>query len=243
MNVHRAKKLWRENPNLTVGVDLLLASGGDERIIVDPATGRNRYGTSATPTPHEIFLSSSTASTITSRVYRAVEMAWADLTAGSIDDRRGMDAWFDSIRARLLHLFGIEKSSVVLTRSGTDAELISLAIAKSIGDGPLTNIVFAPAETGSGVLRAAGGAHFLNSTPFGERRLVGNRLRGWEDADIEVAAVEIRNPQGDLRVAADIDAEARSLAGAAIQAGRNVLLHLLQTSKTGRSGLTDSTAV
>lgn len=45
-----------------------------------------------------------------------------------------------------------------------------------------------------------------------------------------------------MRVAADIDAEARSLAGAAIQAGRNVLLHLLQTSKTGRSGLTDPAA-
>jgi hypothetical protein len=169
-------------------------------------------------------------------------MAWAALTTGSTGDRQRLDAWFDGIRARLVDLFGIAGCGVVLTGSGTEAELTTLAIAKGVLDGPLTNIVLAPAETGSGVLRAAGGAYFLNSTPFGENRLAGDRLSGWENADIEAVSVEIRDRRGDLRTEADVDAEARLRAFAAIRAGRNVLLHRLETSKTGRSGLTVAAA-
>ncbi len=81
-------------------------------------------------------------------------------------DDQSVDALFDGIRARLLNFYGIEGSDVVLTGSGTDAELIGLAITKSVLRGRLTNIVIAPAETGRGVLRAARGAHFVDSTPF-----------------------------------------------------------------------------
>jgi hypothetical protein len=238
VNVHRAKKPTSEPLNIAAAANLLLAAGGDERILPDPVTRRNRYGTMVTPSSGEIFLSSSTASTITPRAHQAVEMAWAALSA----DRGGayprIDAWFDSLRTRLLDLFGVAGSSVVLTGSGTEAELTALAIARSILGGPLTNIVMAPGETGSGVPRAAGGAHFLASTPFGEIQTQGHPLNGWANADIEVAKIEIRDSRGRLRSADDIDAEARLRADAAIQAGRNVLLHLLQASKTGRSGLT-----
>ncbi len=227
---------------MTAGADLLLAAGGDERIRLDPVTRRNRYGTTVTPCPGEIFLSSSTASTITPQAHRAVELAWAALSADSSAGYQGIDAWFESLRARLLALFGIAGGNVVLTGSGTEAELTALAIARSVAGGPLTNIVLAPAETGSGVLRAAAGAYFLDSTPFGEARRAGHRLNGWEGADIATVKIEIRDSQGDLRAAAGVDAEARLYAAAALQAGRSVLLHLLQTSKTGQSGLTAATA-
>src|SRR5208282_2065577 len=100
------------------GVDLFLTAGGDERILVDPVTKRNRYATTATPSRHEIFLSSSTASTITSRAYHAVEMAWAELTADTNGDCQNINAWFDRIRARLLDLYGIEGSDVILQGPG-----------------------------------------------------------------------------------------------------------------------------
>jgi hypothetical protein len=234
MNVHRARVSGREIPEFATGVDLLLTSGGDERIVLDPATRRNRYGTNVTPCPDEIFLSSSTASTITPRAHRAVEAAWAALIA----EHQEVGAWFESLRSRLLGLFGVAGGGVILAGSGTEAELIALAIARNILGGPLTNIVLAPAETGSGVLRAAAGAHFLASSAFGEIRAQGSRLKGWADADIAAAAVEIRDAEGRMREAADIDAEARFRAAAAIAAGRGVLLHRLETSKTGRSGLT-----
>ena len=242
MNLHTARRPEPQSADFASGVDLLLASGGDERIAPDPVTRRNRYGTMATPSPGEIFLSSSTASTITPRAYRAAESAWAALTAGSIGDRRGLEPWFDDIRARLAGLFGIAGCGVILTGSGTEAELTTLTLVKSVLHGPLTNIVVAPAETGSGVLSAANGAHFINSTAFGERCAAGVRLDGWTDSDIERTSVEIRDASGAPRSAADVDEEARTLANAALAAGRNVLLHCLESSKTGLAGLTPATA-
>jgi hypothetical protein len=240
MNFHQAERLWREPCGRAAA--LLLTAGGDERIHIDPATGRNRYATTATPRPHEIFLSSSTASTISPRAYRAVESAWAGLSTDSAGGHSRIEAWFEEIRARLLALFGVAGGNVVLTCSGTEVELIALAIARSIAPGPLTNIVLAPSETGSGVLRAAAGSHFLDSTPFGEGGRAGKPLHGWTDADVKVATVEIRDCGGNVRPAVAIDAEARELAHAALGAGRNVLLHRLETSKTGRSGLTATAA-
>jgi hypothetical protein len=239
MNVHRASASRFELPEFAADIDLMLASGGDGRILLDPTTRRNRYGTRVTPCPDEIFLSSSTASTITLRAHRAVETAWRALTA----ERQRIDMWFESIRSRLLDLFGVAGTGVVLTGSGTEAELIALAIARSILGDPLTNIILAPAETGSGVLRAAAGSYFLDSTPFGETCVAGDRLSGWADADIEAATVEIRDTLGNLRAAADIDAEACSQAVSAIEAGRSVLLHRLETSKTGHSGLSVAAAL
>ena len=242
MNFHLAERLRREPRTRVAAPTLLLTAGGDERIRIDPATGRNRYATTATPRPDEIFLSSSTASTISPRAYRAVESAWAGLSTDAPDGHSRIDGLFDDLSARLLALFGVAGSNVVLAGSGTEVELIALAIARSIAPGPLTNIVLAPAETGSGVLRAAAGAHFLDSTPFGENRSAGERLNGWADADIKAVAVEIRDSLGNLRSAADIDTDARDCAHTALAAGRNVLLHRLETSKTGRAGLTTAAA-
>jgi hypothetical protein len=240
MNVHQAERPRREP--FGRGAALLLTAGGDERIHIDPATGRNRYATTATPRPHEIFLSSSTASTISPRAYRAVESAWAGLSTDSAGGHSRIEAWFDEIRARLLALFGVAGGNVVLACSGTEVELIALAIARSIAPGPVTNIVLAPAETGSGVLRAASGRHFLDTTPFGEGGCAGKPLRGWTDDDVTLATVEIRDCAGNLRPPVAIDAEARDLAHAALAAGRNVLLHRLEISKTGGSGLTVAAA-
>ena len=242
MNFHPAERLRREPRARAAAAALLLTAGGDERIRIDPATGRNRYATTATPRPDEIFLSSSTASTITPRAYRAVESAWAELSADSRNGHARIDRLFDDLGARLLALFGVAGSDVVLAGSGTEVELIALAIARSMAPGPLTNIVLAPAETGSGVLRAAVGAHFLDSAPFGESGRAGERLNGWADADIKAMAVEIRDSLGNLRSAADIDTDARDCAHTALAAGRNVLLHRLETSKTGRAGLTAAAA-
>jgi hypothetical protein len=242
MNFHQAGSLWRERPDLAPGPALLLTSGGDERIHLDPKTRQNRYATTATPRPDEVFLSSSTASTITPRAYRAAEAAWAELSADSPSGYSQIDRLFDDLRGRLLALFGAAGGNVVLAGSGTEVELIALAIARSIAPGPLTNIVVAPAETGSGVLRAAAGVHFLDSTPFGEDRNAGKRLNGWVDADIKAETVEIRDSPGNPRTDAAIDSDARDRAHAALAAGRNVLLHCLETSKTGRSGVTAAAA-
>jgi len=119
MNFHQAERLSSgQRPATTPGAALLLTAGGDERIRLDAATRRNRYATTATPRPGEIFLSSSTASTITPRAFRAVEAAWTALTTQSAGEHGRIDCWFDGLRTRLTALFGVAGAEVVLTASG-----------------------------------------------------------------------------------------------------------------------------
>ncbi|HJU30830.1 MAG TPA: hypothetical protein VJ740_05225 [Hyphomicrobiaceae bacterium] len=216
---------------------LLVASGGDERIWHDPATGRTRYATTLTPAPDELWFSSSTASAISERGYRA---ALADLHALFGRGRRmplPVEDWVGALKAELLVLFGRPRAEAVLAASGTDAELVALAITERLLRRPITNIVVAPNETGSGVCKAAGGRHFLSTSCLGGPAAIGAPLDGWEKADIEVAGVDIRTGAGEPRDPRAVDAEVAHLAERALARGRGVLLHVLDTSKTGLAGL------
>jgi hypothetical protein len=94
---------------------LLLASGGDDRIWLDPVTRRNRYGAPATPPPDELWFSSSTASPVSPRGWAAAGEALAQLA----EDRTLTIAdWFDSLRQRLLTLSGAPGAEAVLAASG-----------------------------------------------------------------------------------------------------------------------------
>lgn len=214
--------------------DLLLTSGGDERIWPDPVTRRNRYGASATPKPNEIWFSSSTATTISSRAYKTARLAFDRLTtpSGGIDPA----SWLDEIRERVNSLFGFAGCEVVLSASGTEAEFLSLTLAKAILRRPLTNIIVAPDETGSGVMLAGEGAHFSNTAAFGGDVVRGRALEGFDDGAILTMGVAIRDEAGCLRDSAEIDHEIGGRVETALKDGRDVLLHVLDASKTGRRG-------
>jgi hypothetical protein len=213
---------------------LLIASGGDDRIWLDPATRRNRYGAPAAPAPDELWFSSSTASAISPRGWSAAGEA---LDALVVDRGRPIDVWFDDLRARLKALYGAPGAETVLSASGTEAELVALKLALAIAEGPLTNIVVAPAETGSGVPAAADGRHFLGRASLGGLVTQGERLAGWRDAPIRVETLEIRSDWGAPRARSEVDAEAASRVEAAVARGAFVLLHVLDASKTGRPGV------
>ncbi|HEY8064317.1 MAG TPA: hypothetical protein VIF40_06265 [Methylosinus sp.] len=210
----------------------LLATGGDERIALDRISRRNRYGVSPEPTIDEIYFSSSTASSTSSKGFDA-----------ALDARRrlanGADAadWFETLRARIRRAYGTPDCETVLAPSGTETEYLALALALDAVPGPLTNLVVAPEETGRGVLLAAHGAHFLPTAPFRRAAAPGGRLPGLETADIEVEHVEIRDASGRLRLPQSVDDDALRAATAALAKGRSVLIHHLAVSKTGQSGL------
>jgi hypothetical protein len=224
------------------GMDLLLTAGGDERIWPDPVTRRNRYGTPALPQPDEIWFSSSTASAITAPGCAAARRAFARLTGRASGVPRDPEAWFDDLRARIVAAFGIAGSEVILSASGTEAELTALAVAKTALRTPLTSIVIAPDETGSGVLHAAAGTHFAATAAFAASVEKGSWLAGWENDATATVRIEIREQTGRLRDPATVDLATRASVDAALLAGRNVLLHLLDTSKTGRGGPSRATA-
>ena len=95
----------------------------------------------------------------------------------------------------------------------------------------------APDETGSGVLWASAGRHFLGSSAFAPNVPQGEPLEGVETAAIASTSVAIRHPSGAMRGADEIDAEICDRTMTALAQGRSVLVHLLETSKTGQSGL------
>ncbi|HTX48282.1 MAG TPA: hypothetical protein VME40_02720 [Caulobacteraceae bacterium] len=218
---------------------LLIASGGDDRIWPDPVTRRNRYGVPSAPAPDELWFSSSTACAVSPRGWAAAGEALESVTEGGAC----VGAWFDSLRSRLKAICGAPGAEVVLSASGTEAELVALHLSLALAPGPIVNIVVAPAETGSGVPAAAAGRHFLaRASLSGGAVPKGERLPGWADADIALATVEIRRPCGAPRPQGDIDAEAIAKADAAVARGAFALLHVLDASKTGRAGVSRAAA-
>jgi hypothetical protein len=218
---------------------LLIASGGDDRIWLDPVTRRNRYGAPASPAPDEIWLSSSTAAPVSPRGWTAAGET-VDLLAGG--GRHTIAGWFDALRGRLLALYGAPGAEAVLAASGTESELVALQLALALAGGPLVNIVVAPAETGSGVPAAAAGRHFLGRASMGCAVAKGERLAGWEDAELSLQTIEIRKACGAPRSQADIDFEAAMRVDRAVAARAFALLHVLDASKTGRPGVSRAAA-
>ncbi len=220
---------------------LLLVSGGDCRIQPDPVTRRNMYGTPIVPAPKEIWLSSSTASAISENGFLAAGSRLAELS-GRAEWLMQLPDWFDRVRDELAAIYCPDNCDVVLTPSGTDAELITVSMASALMDGPICNILVGPGETGSGVKMAAGGSHFQTSASYAHAVPKGQRLAGLGFRDIDVKSVEIRDQTGRPRTPVEIDADVATLAAEALKRGSNVLLHVLDTSKTGLSGLTRKTA-
>ena len=224
-----------DGPAGAATVRLLLTSGGDERIWPNPQTGKNRYGVGAGPASGEIWFSSSTASAISESGFRAARAAVERLT-GQGADAVGLPRFFDDVRHRIAALYGTPGTSAVLLPSGTEGEFAVLGVARALMPGAITNIVIAPEETGSGVMMAADGRSFLNSTSLGAKMRKGARLAGLSRTKIAVAAIKIRDEAGHPLRLPNVDAQAYDVARKALAAGRNVVLHVLDTSKTGLSG-------
>ena len=212
-----------------------LTGGGDERIAVDPLTGCNRYGASPAPRPCDIWLSSSTATSLSPRGQAAARLA-LKAVAGA-HPTIGLGLWHDVLRQRVRALLATPESEVVFCASGTQAEFLALAAALMRARGaPLTNILVAPDETGRGVVLAAAGRHFLDTAPFDTAVASGAVVEGWERSSIHTATVAIRDAGGAVRACADVDAAIVEQAEAALARGHHVLLHVLDVSKSGLRG-------
>lgn len=209
---------------------MLLASGGDQRIWPDPVTRRNRYGTLCVPCPSEISFASTTASTIAEGGFAAASIALDALLAGEPPER-----WFDRIRDNVRAVLGAPTAEVILAASGTDAELLALALSSALSRRPLTNIIVAPDETGKSVPIAAKGCHFSDWTALGEQGRKGQLIDGLP-GDIEVRAIALRDARARPLDAAAVDAMVARTVEEELKRGRDVLLHILDASKTGLCG-------
>jgi hypothetical protein len=213
----------------------LMEQGGDARLATDPFTGLNGYGCSHRPRPWAVTFASSTASSCSERGYLGAEAARRRMIAASFagSAKDAVTAEAERVRQALsVHFLLPPETAVVLAASGTDSELIALALAAVAEDKPVTNILLAPEETGSGVPLAARGRHFAIDTARGASVPKGETVPGFRD-DTVLAEIAVRGPDGGVRPAAAVDADCAAAVAAAIAAGRRPVLHILDVSKTG----------
>jgi hypothetical protein len=212
----------------------LLASGGDSRH-TPGASGRNRYGNTYTPERGLLTFGSCTSSTLSADAFAAAERLHGWL--GALERpllERALDDLYERVRTEIVanvSMTNAETMDVVITPSGTDAELIALLVC--MGDRPITSVVVGAPEAGSGTALAAAGRHFDSSTPSGRPAVVGEPVDARIADRVRAIFVAVRDTHGSPRDERELDDEVRAVTGKAIAEGRDVLLHVIAHSKTG----------
>ncbi len=225
----RLEEIW----HVLGPAETLMAGGGDHRLAVDPRTGLNHYGCSHRPRPWAITFASSTASSLSERGFGGAEAARRRLAAAALAGQAALAACRESqaVRQGIAAFYDLPTGcDVALAASGTDCELLVLALAGSRG--PVSSILTAPEETGTGVPLAAAGRHFADDTSGRQRVSKGATIEGFRH-DTRVLPLAARRADGSPRPGAEIEAECCALVATQREAGRHVLLHLLDLSKTG----------
>jgi hypothetical protein len=218
------------------GTEQLLVSGGDERIALDSFKQSNRYGCHAVHKAGLVSFGSSTASSISEPAYARAE-ALREEMARQLHGTPPAEVYgreMQRLREELLAACRLEgQAELIFAASGTDLHMIAAQLAASAAHAEgvgLQIIMVNPEESGSGVPAALAGRHFSALTARGDTVEKNSPL---QQALLPVAHLAIRDEDGGPRAAASIDAEAQSLAEAAIQAGHHVLLVMTDVSKTG----------
>jgi selenocysteine lyase/cysteine desulfurase len=216
----------------------LLTMGGDDRLLVSEETGLNGYGCSPRPRPSAITFSSSTASSISEQAYGEVEkMRREALRAGLAGNLEAfLDALGSGTRQDIASMLRIDNglADIVLTASGTDAELIALWLA--MGRAPrrvVVNVIVGPEEVGSGSVPAAGGRHFNPLSPLGGAVEPGEMLAGFPSGRIRVEMLPVRDEEGQPLSGRAVHAALARLVEEAVGKEETILLHLVDCSKTG----------
>ena len=224
-------RLW----HVMAPAETLMSSGGDSRLAVDPETGLNKYSCSHRPRPWAVTFGSSTASSLSERGFGGAEFARCMMMNALLskqDPDLVQEGIVRSARAGIGRHYSLPEDAVLLSASGTDCELAVLALVAAGTDRPVSSILLAPDETGSGVPLAARGRHFAGDSACSTTVGKGELIEGFPE-DTQLFGVNIRNEDGTSRSLEDINAECRELARREVKAGRHVLLHRLDQSKTG----------
>lgn len=215
--------------------EVLVALGGDDRQV--PVDGRNAYGLPLYDLAPRIRLSSCTATPPDELTLHHVDRwrrRWlADvLSAASPPDPASLHR---ELAERLCRQLGLADSvgRVVLTPSGTHVESLVTALAAGGTARPLVNIMVGVREAGAGSALAAAGRAFHMRSPFRSDSQPGSLIEGFDQYDVRVVDVDVRDATGRPRRAFDVEAEIEAHLELAVDEGARVLVHVLDGSKTG----------
>ena len=222
-------------------LDQLLACGGDARIDLDPATRRNAYGCSPSPAPEIPSFSSCTASTISLRGYDAASRARDALMSSAM--LHGLIECFDdrveAMRGELKALLGLDHTAteIVFTSSGTDAQLVALAITRALLGDDLVSVIAASDQTGTGTAFTARGLHFGARSANGVVATRGAPIVGL--GPVRSIGLRLRDTDGRIRSPSTLDAETLDIVESAVAQGARVMLEAMDCSKLGHTGPSD----
>lgn len=216
-------------------LEQLLTMGGDTRLRLDPATQLNGYGCRPYPRPEAFTFASSTATSISERAFAAAGAERDELARAAA--RGGLDAAYaarvEALRGDLLALLGLGGSGVelVFSPSGTDGALHAVFLARAVLGTPMTSVIAAADETGSGVPYASCGRHFNSLTAQGASVEKGLPIAGLAEG-VATVALPLRDA-GRLRSPEEMDELVLAAVERALGAGHRVLLHVMDHSKLG----------
>jgi hypothetical protein len=209
----------------------LMTSGGDARIVLDPATGLNRYFSA--PKPSSVLAyASSTANDISEPAFaetvRLFREMGRDRLAPTYAER------LEALRRRIRSAYAVSQDvDLVFAPSGTDLEYVALACVAGRGERGTHNILLGADEVGSGCIHSAYGRYFAESTALGIATQAGAPVPGMGETQVEMIDIPVRDDQGRARPSAEIAARMDEAIGKAAGAGRHVLVHVVHGSKTG----------
>lgn len=202
----------------------MLSSGGDARIVLDPASGLNRYLSAPYPR-RTLAFASSTANDISAAAF---EHLLAFQAAGTSDYAEHLEA----LGRRVLAAYGVQSSaSVVFAPSGTDLEFVALAAVAGRGTAGTHNILLGADEVGSGCIHSAKGHYFAKETALGAETEVGQPVEGF--GTVSLVDIPVRCGDGEALTSAIIAEQIRTELTIARDQGRHALLHVVHGSKTG----------
>lgn len=173
-----------------------ITEGGDDRLHLTDQ-GVNKYYCPPRPLPDDVVIRGScTCSSPTPDGFEAARRLLRSLWSGHVTFEDSMK----DIRTKLSDILQISvPHEIILHPSGSDAELIPLAIATAranhLGCSGIVNIVAAAGEVGSGTAPAAAGRHFSEFTPCGGLVNNGEVLADFP-ASTEVVELKPRSADG-----------------------------------------------
>jgi hypothetical protein len=221
---------------LAAPLEYLLASGVDSRLYLDRIHLLNGYGCRPWPQSEVLNFASSTATIISDRGFASAATAHRQLIQSSRENgiEHACEYLTETLREQITDALGLSAADaeIVFSPSGTDSQIHALYIAQMVLGGPLTSVVVASDETGSGTTYTATGRHFNSVTAQGMAVLKGELIPGFAE-DTTSIAVPLRNEDVTLRSRTTIDREVAAAVAQSVESGRRVVLHAMDSSKFG----------
>ncbi|MBV2234767.1 MAG: hypothetical protein KUL75_04390 [Sterolibacterium sp.] len=207
-------------------VSELLVSGGDARIHIDPASGRNAYGCLPVPEEELLAFGSCTASSISPAGLAAASHLHTALQHDPAAARSALTRQRASLQA-LLALPAC--TEIVFAGSGSELHLIAAQLVAANTQQTLCIIGIDETETGSQVPAALRGLHFGRQGRAASQN--GQPLMSASRPTYQ--AIAVREADGTARPPDQVDADYQRQVQAAANRGAHVLLIVTEVAKSG----------